>query len=220
MPNLNTSNSVKICASYGAAGLGMLTDHSLASKHGYTLKDFSQIRNMGRGSFFYQFRSQILETLHLPNHPPVGRSDSARHIVTLLVDDDTTVVKGRLEKEQHSRKSLPQQDAFTSSSIQSIDSVSEDRLDESMIRQAVSSRIWISSGGNDSVWSALFLPRGSTLILLYDETTTVKGGRQKSNRPARKWSRHAAFRCIRAWYAGRPLAASGAALPTRGIHTA
>jgi hypothetical protein len=46
---------------------------------------------------------------------------------------------------------------------------------------AANSNIWIATASEETTWPALFMPRGSTLVLLYDEAQIPKG---QSNHPA------------------------------------
>lgn len=51
-----------VCASNGAAGLGMLTDHG-TKLHGWVKKDYEYAYNIGRGGTMFQFRNWMVDKL-------------------------------------------------------------------------------------------------------------------------------------------------------------
>ena len=195
----STTNSVMICSKYGAAGIGMLTDHGLTSHHGQSTKDYasSNVRNVGRGSLLYQFRNYILQNLLIKegrdgtvDETPEESTDS--FTITIAISNSEGEAQGATTKSNIVNTLESKLQSISSSfhsSCCTVRTVPTSSGSLSVDSKAIvsdyvlSSKIWITIAG-DASWPALFLPRGSTLIILYDETNKVKGGGKHNKRPA------------------------------------
>lgn len=71
-----------ICASYGAAGFGMLNDHGL-KKHGVEKKDYEYSFNVGKGAIFRGFRDFMMENLNLV---PKAVSSDPPYVITVSLN--------------------------------------------------------------------------------------------------------------------------------------
>ncbi|KAI2512053.1 DUF563-containing protein [Fragilaria crotonensis] len=58
------NHSKLVCASQGAAGLGMLTDHGY-KLHGWSREDYESLHNHGRSSMLYEFRNFMVTNIGL-----------------------------------------------------------------------------------------------------------------------------------------------------------
>ena len=54
-----------VCGKTAVAGVGGLTDHGVAKKHGWEAKDYKTVHNQGRGKLFYDFRNFMIRNLGL-----------------------------------------------------------------------------------------------------------------------------------------------------------
>jgi hypothetical protein len=196
----NTRRRRMICASQGAAGIGMLTDHGL-SRHGLSAKDYSTIRNTGRGPLLYKFRNYILK--HVLPQPqqhqqqqqqqPQDQSTDRRQkassppfTITVALNDEPGTVTSTLMAQALQSGFQKQDDNQQHHSLVTIQTLPlaplEQHLDATVIqKQAIQSQVWVTRAGDGS-WPAFFLPRDATLVLLYDEMETVKDGKKQQQR--------------------------------------
>jgi hypothetical protein len=74
--------SNRICAGYGASGIGGLSDHGIHKKsHGERRKDYTFVQNSGRGPLFFDFRKYALNNLGIPENSAVAEDSNAKKIV-------------------------------------------------------------------------------------------------------------------------------------------
>ena len=208
--NDNTKKGRKLlCAKYGASGIGMLTDHGISSRHGQHIKDYSssKIRNVGRGPIFYQFRNYLLDhILSRDSGSTTSTSSTTRtkpqqqstkqYTITISMTTTNDLNKNGINGEtleKYLQRRLHGHSSSSSSSAASsccnvrtvptsMSSLIEKQLNpEVVVEYAISSNVWITTAGDGS-WPGFFLPRGSTLILLYDETNQLKGGSSSNNK--------------------------------------
>ena len=55
-----------VCAKFGAAGLGALTDHGTKKIHGWEENDYKITQNHGRGAMLYAFRNFMMKNAGVP----------------------------------------------------------------------------------------------------------------------------------------------------------
>jgi hypothetical protein len=196
-----------ICASQGAAGIGMLTDHGL-SRHGLSAKDYSTIRNTGRGHLLYRFRNYILKHVLPQPQQQQPQQSTDRHqrtlsppvTITVALNDEPATVTSTLVAQALQSGFQKIQDGNGHQRHQhhplvTIQTLSlaplEQHLDAPVIqKQAIKSQVWVTRAGDGS-WPALFLPRDATLVLLYDEMETIKDGKkQQQQQQQRKPAMH------------------------------
>jgi hypothetical protein len=167
-PNATTS----LCVSHVASGIGMLTVTGL-TRRGHVADDYEavKLRNVGRGPLFERFRNYICQTLDIDKSPTTASS----------------TMRLALPKSHFLFSSLMQE---LQNSIPPPWSVHEADLSNpaSAMAIAASTNVWVALANNDTfTWPALFLPRDSHLILLYDPNVRVKNKNDKHDpRPARR----------------------------------
>jgi hypothetical protein len=66
-----------VCARYGVAGIGALTDHG-SKQHGELATDYHYAQNTGRGPLFFAFRAYILNNLGLATSLPNDATSTAK----------------------------------------------------------------------------------------------------------------------------------------------
>lgn len=182
-----TSNVI-ICAKQGAAGMGMLTANGL-SHGGHATKDFATSTNVGRGRLLWDFRNHVLLessllSMDMGNENKIHDTKKDFKIQVTLVlptvvaaenNEWGTFLQRKISKVLESSKDVD---------LIKMESSSFDTFQES-IRTTARTNIFISLAGEDA-WPAIFLPRDSGLILLYDEKKEAKGkakGKAKGDGP-------------------------------------
>lgn len=161
-----------VCASTGAIGIGMLTDHGV-KKHGQLLEDYQNVRNAGRGVAFWRFRNFMLGNLAL------ARS-TANQIFTITFSINSSKNPSRRRNFSSQIQWLKSQYPFLR--VQAV------QLDQLSLREQVevilSSNIFVSVIGGSAA-TAMFLERNSCLILYYNDVDDfVKDHRRTTAMPA------------------------------------
>jgi hypothetical protein len=181
-PNTSTTSSgTIICAKQGVAGMGMLTANGL-SRGGHVAKDFATSTNVGRGRLLWDFRNHVLRVLESSlssMNMDMGKEKKTQDTkkdfriqVTLVLPSSIAAANngwGALLQENISKVLESNKDV----ELIKMESSSVDTFQES-IRTTAGSNIFVSLAGEDP-WPAMFLPRDSAVILLYDETKKAKG---------------------------------------------
>jgi hypothetical protein len=191
--SLNTEKSIHnyalICTPFAVSGLGKLTASGL-SRRGHIPKDYRSSNNVGRGGNLWKFRSHI-------------RSN----VIDVNLDQDASANSDTTNAKVHITLALGDENADMEVSLrEAIQLIREDRgspLFEIVVRTLDSQyagilgsfketlrrfateeiHFWIADSNNEnSTWPALFLPRGASMILLYNEDWHVlkKKGRSKN----------------------------------------
>jgi len=182
--------SFPICAKHAVAGLGWLTDHGTRN-HGWMINneeislDVSPAHNVGRGAELYSFRNFMLQNIGFEIFSGASKvSSSSQETVSfrIILSAHTSNHLDRSFglKEQH--KALAK--AFPYAEVSVLDLVGMKLLDQialvsdqSQAKQLRNSgstiqqrhhTIFVSACGGGSV-TAYFLPKGSSLILYYNE---------------------------------------------------
>jgi len=158
-------NSNFICAKYGAAGLGALTDHGIHKKsHGERRKDYTFVQNNGRGPLLFAFRNYILDNLGINqelNHQPNNNQLSLR-IAALISESKWSGPQDFRQQIEAIRGAFPtvrfSLETYNMSSISL----------EQQVEIATKCSIFITSMGNGAL-PALFLPRGAMLIIYFND---------------------------------------------------
>jgi hypothetical protein len=158
------NRSKLVCASQGAAGLGMLTDHGY-KLHGWSREDYESMHNHGRGSLLYEFRNFMVTNIGLD-------------VEKLASDEPFTITFAASTSRASSRSHdfgpqiLAIRDAFGSRVIvQKVDFASKPLQEQ--VRIASESAIYITACGGGAV-TAMFLPHGASVVLYFVED----GGRE------------------------------------------
>lgn len=85
-----------VCSRYGAAGIGILTDHTNKT-HGWEPRDYQTTHNVGRGASLYQFRNFLMNHLGVATAP---LSPTAPFHITFSVNSSQSSVRNLHFKQQ------------------------------------------------------------------------------------------------------------------------
>lgn len=173
------ATSHPFCLSKAVVGAGVLSASGLASR-GTSAKDYTtpKIRSAGGGATLWEFRAAILKEQPQQTTTDDGTWNATlpggRNRVIWAVADEGT------EADSWASRLLRGLRQGTSNLV----SEAPKRKDvPSRIRRAVGSHAWIAKASQDhQVWPALFLPRGSDLILLYDPNEFPRTGPRPSKK--------------------------------------
>jgi hypothetical protein len=160
----------RICSSYGAGGIGMLTDHG-STRHGQGLVDYQNLQNPGRGAHFYAFRNFMLQNLGIDE---TQISKRARQGVLFSVNSSSNGSR---------RKSFQKQIAAAHEGLSDHALVSGVELAHLPLRDQVKIimqlSVFVSTVGGSTA-TCMFLPRHASLILYFaSEEDFVSGSRHK-----------------------------------------
>jgi hypothetical protein len=174
---LETPNkqSKYVCARYGAAGMGMLTDHATKT-HGWEPRDYKTTHNVGRGAAFYNFRNFMMNNLKISTaplspEPPFHITFSANssqstarslHFQQQIQAVEESFFRNETQIHVHSMRTLTLKDQLTLAS---------------------KSAIFVTSAGGGAV-TATFLPRGASLIIYY-QSDGSRVNNKRTFKPAR-----------------------------------
>ncbi len=188
--------SFPICAKHAVAGLGWLTDHGTRN-HGWMINneenslDVSPAHNVGRGAELYSFRNFMLQNIGFETFSgasTVSRSSQETVSFRILLSAHTSNHLDRSFGLEEQHKALAK--AFPYAEVSVLDLVDMQLLDQiSLVSDQSQSKgrdeakqlrnsdstiqqrrhtIFVSACGGGSV-TAYFLPKGSSLILYYNE---------------------------------------------------
>jgi len=181
-----------ICARHGLAGTGALTDHGTTKLHGWELKDYKSVYNVGRGGQLWRFRNFMLSNLgflpksyHHHHDPAMTRMMNAPPAMPFLIlfSEASTKTASRNVNFDGFVHALEGSSYLKS---QDVEWKRVEMKDYSLIEQAEMvqrTAIYVTVCGGGAV-SATFLPRGSSLIVFYDEVGGISNNR-KNGAPAR-----------------------------------
>jgi len=149
-----------ICYRRGAAGMGFLSVQGL-SKRGLEPRDYQEprvIHNAGRGRTFWEF---VLHVWNLQGFSLLNQAPSVVQVQLAFSQNGSEIEKKLIQ-------SLT--DSFASDSFVHVDRVFANTSTISeLVRLGRNSRVWVVDAKDDHrTWPAFFMPRGSTLCLLYD----------------------------------------------------
>jgi hypothetical protein len=168
--------SSRICARYGVAGMAGLTDHGIKS-HGERGADYSFAQNVARGPMYFRFRQYVLENLGLDRETKPFEAKSSPRKMMLSVS-----ASQKTGPHSFSQQQAALQQAFSPKELV----LQEQHLSELTFRQrielAVQTNFYISVVGSGAI-PAFFMPRGSTLILYYNNDETVESVRRNATKP-------------------------------------
>lgn len=166
-----------ICAKTGAAGLGPLTDHGLIKSHGWEETDYELTHNHGRGGQLYRFRNFMLNNIGID---PTKRSPGT----TMTMADGTTRRKRRIVFSQKSsdifirsmdfeRQLELVRSKFPDHDVENY--ILKELTVEQQMQIANDADIFVTLCGGGAV-TAMFLPKGASVIVYYSEDSGVKNG--------------------------------------------
>lgn len=169
-----TSHVDLVCAKTGVAGMGALTDHGMYKRHGWEERDYLVSHNDGRGGLLYRFRNFMVQTLGLAPTSPNGAGDVVPHKAP------RRIVFSQLSSD-HNYRNLD----FS----HLVDIVKRELPGESVepfvfkklsihdqVEVARTTAIYVTICGGGAV-TAMFLPKGASLIVYYQEDAGADGNR-------------------------------------------
>lgn len=171
----HNAQSKYVCARYGAAGIGMLTDHATKA-HGWEPRDYKTTHNVGRGASLYSFRNFMLRNLRVDRAP---LNPTAPFHITFSTHSSEVLKRslGFTKQIQAIKNEFPKNETVVHAHAMKSLSVHD------QIELASKSAVFVTSSGGGAV-TATFLPRGATLIIYYQsDGSRVKN--QRTYEPAR-----------------------------------
>jgi hypothetical protein len=157
--SFNASHSEIICVRHAVAGTGMLNDHG-RNKHGSLAADYAAMRNVGRGPEFYRFRNFMLRNMGIAE-------------ASVLTSPFQIVLSLNSSSNPTRMYSFEAQIAKLQQSFQTADVVVRPLvLAELPLKQQLQvvteTAVYISVMGGSAVFAS-FLPRGSTVVLFFND---------------------------------------------------
>ena len=162
-----------VCARHAAVGIGMLTDHGF-QKHGQLIEDYQTVHNVGKGSILWGFRNFILKNMNVKQ-----QRLSMPYQVTISIHSSNNPHRN-LDFADEIRAL---QNSFLPTEV-TIQAVEMGKLSlQAQLEWMQTTTVWISVMGG-AASTALFLPRGASVILYYDsEHDLVRGSTAKKAMP-------------------------------------
>lgn len=172
LKNNTQQRSKYICSKYGAAGMGMLTDHG-RKEHGHEKKSYESMHNHGRGAELYSFRNYMMNNMGIP----VNAMKKKPYIITFSINSSNLSTR----KHSFRKEIIAIREEFPEVKIQEFQM---HKLSvEEQIQITSESAIYITAAGGGAVTS-LFAPMGSSVILFYNVDGGIQGN-TKTGLPAR-----------------------------------
>lgn len=168
-----------ICAKHAVAGLGWLTDHGIRN-HGWMANreknslDVALAHNVGRGPELYSFRNFVLNNIGFETNPWHRGEVSFRILLSAHSSNHPDRSFGFQQQKGALQKAFPMAEVEV---VELADMLPEDQIhlvsgqlsnENPNAPQLYQHTIFVSACGGGSVTS-FFLPRGSSLILYYNE---------------------------------------------------
>jgi hypothetical protein len=191
-----TKRARYVCARHGVAGMGMLTDHGL-KKHGWETPDYRTMHNLGRGPSLYKFRSFLMTNMGYTSrqihHNVLEAKASTASTTSTNNNIDVAsppslpikIVVSRFSSRGKIRNISfqPEVDALLEAFCDDDHNGNDGDGDETVLIQpkiftymnateqvdvVMDASIMVTVAGGGAV-TAMFLPRGASLIVYYDE---------------------------------------------------
>jgi hypothetical protein len=173
---LNATNDTT-CYKRGAAGMGFLSANGL-SKRGFDAKDYQEPRalhNAGRGGTFWEFVQHVWEQQgsSMTSSDPL-EAEGDLQVQLAMSQNGSRADWGLIRSLSDSFASYP---AIKVSTL-----VTKAISVRQLVQLARNSNVWIVNAKDGArTWPALFLPRGSTLCLLYEPQEKPKPDEHSSD---------------------------------------
>jgi hypothetical protein len=184
-----------VCARHGVAGLGALTDHGTVKLHGWELEDYKITHNHGRAGLFWRFRQHALRNLGVAQPPPQQLDDLQRPYKIIFSLSSSTrknrnidfhneiealqaIFRNKDTADNHNNK-----DDATAMNVVVESYIFKDYSLKEQVEIANSASIMISGCGGGAV-TAMFLPRGASLLLYYAADGGIRHNK-RTYKPAR-----------------------------------
>lgn len=165
----NTSNHARyVCARNGVAGIGMLTDHGL-KKHGWERQDYYSMHNTGRGSTLYNYRNFLMSNMGFTSKEIEMNVLEQSTVPKIVISKYSSSSKPRQTGYDEEKRAL--KDAF-GNRIKVSNHIFAGMSAVEQVHAVKDASIMITSAGGGAV-TAMFLPRGASLIVYYSEDSNV-----------------------------------------------
>jgi len=147
-----------VCSKSAAAGIGALTDHGAIKSHGWEVDDYKLTHNHGRGGALYYFRNFMVSNLGLATETKLS---TPHRIVFSQKSSDIFIRSLDFAREiKLTKESFP---------LEQVENYTFSKLSiQEQVEIASQTSIYVSLCGGGAV-TAMFLPRGSSVILYYGE---------------------------------------------------
>lgn len=147
-----------VCFPHSAMGMGMMSDHCL-KEHGHTEKSYEVSCNHARGRAVWEFRNAVIRNYGMDADGDPSLNPTTNKIV---VSTKSSREHGRSFTFEPLHRAIAER--FPDVPLQMVHFA--DLSAEEQIRTAASASVLVSSVGGGSV-TAMFMPRGSALLLTY-----------------------------------------------------
>ena len=185
LTEITPGTSKVVCSQHGIAGMGSLTDHGLYKAHGWEQADYLSVHNHGRGEQLYNFRNFMLRNMNMNPYydlnQPVPDDNDHNPQNTNMGPPKYRIVFSQKSSEIYSRSMDFEtqiqlvQDRFPQASVEHY--VMKNLTLTEQLEITTRTSIYISLCGGGAV-SAMFLPKGASVILYYAEDGGTKNGRR------------------------------------------
>lgn len=176
----STVKSKYVCARYGAAGIGMLSDHGQKT-HGWQPRDYETTHNVGRGGALYAFRNFMTNNLlgSSTTAPPLS-SEPPFHILFSVKSSESGARNLSFEQQI---QALETNFSSNNETTQIHAHVLKTLSLKEQVELTSKTAIFVTSAGGGAV-TATFLPRGASLIIYY-QSDGSRVHMKKTGGPAR-----------------------------------
>lgn len=157
--SFNASHSEIICVRHAAAGTGMLNDHG-RNKHGSLAADYTAMRNVGRGPEFYRFRNFMLRNMGIDETSVL----TSPFQIVLSLNSSSNPTRMYSFEAQIAKL----QQSFEPADVVVRPLVLADLPLKQQLQVVTETVVYISVMGGSAVFAS-FLPRGSTVVLFFND---------------------------------------------------
>jgi hypothetical protein len=157
--SFNASHSETICVRHAVAGTGMLNDHG-RNKHGSLAADYAAMRNVGRGPEFYRFRNFMLRNMG------IGEASVLTAPFQIVLSLNSSSNPTRMYGFEAQIAKL--QESFDAADVVVRPLVLADLPLKQQLQVVSETAVYISVMGGSAVFAS-FLPRGSTVVLFFND---------------------------------------------------
>jgi hypothetical protein len=176
-----------ICAKSGLAGIGSLTDHGLFKAHGWEQSDYRTMHNIGRGPLLYEFRNFMLRNLNIAPERALQQQTQASHQPKR---QPFRVVFSQKSSDIPMRSiAFDKQIAFVKERLPNVQVEAYILKDLSVHEQmdiASQTVVFVSLCGGGAV-TAMFLPKGASVMVYYAEHGGTNNGKRDMNPALLDW---------------------------------
>ena len=154
-----------VCAKTSVAGIGSLTDHGVTKSHGWQESDYAITHNHGRGGMLYDFRNFMMQNLDIPiENVPVAAATGAARRHRIIFSQKSSDIFNRAMDFEKQIESVRQN--FPHAQVEAY--IFKELSLQEQIEAVSDASIYVTLCGGGAV-TAMFLPKGASLIVYYSE---------------------------------------------------